>query len=716
VFRGRGELVVRAAMVTASVAGAAYLAWRLGWTLNPEAWGFSALLWAAEAFGWFSAVLFFFTVWRPEHPDPPPAPRGLRVDVFVPTKGEPLWVLRRTLLAAQRIRYPHRTLVLDDAGRAEVRELAVGLGCVYLSRPTHEHGKAGNLNFGLQHSEAEFVAVLDADHVAMPEFLDRVLGYFCDERVAFVQTPQDFYNLESYQHWVEPQTGRAWHEQALFFRVIQPGKQHWNAAFYCGSPAVLRRSALEDVGGFATETVTEDLHTSVRLHARGWKSVYHPEVLAYGLAPSTALPYRVQRLRWGRGAMQVLRIDNPLWRPGLTFPQRLTYLASMITWFEGWQKAILYLAPPVFFFTGWLPVRAVDWTFLAAFAAYHALSNVAFKLASRGYGMVLLTEHYNMARFATYVRATLNLLTGRATFEVTPKGPGDRGLAAETLLPQVAVLVANVVALAGFAVRAPFGGTLATAYVVNAVWAAWHAYLAGWTIRRTWLRQDRRAVPRLRAWLPVRVAWDGAGERVGLLRDFHEEGAGVELAGHGPVPPDGKPVRISLAPGWPHDEMVLEGQVVSTRPRDGVVDVAVRLSGLSGSAVETFLALVLFGAQRRLLERAGHPPDPLGRWEEQRRAGRRLQPKVLRAAWPGSVVWALLEDVSEGGARLLVPVEPPVGVRLSVMEMSEESALSGVTVWRRALPFGDSEVYWVGVQQVREDRVRPDTTREAVHR
>jgi len=430
------ELWTRAAMVCAGAAGAAYLVWRVLWTLNPEAWTFSFLLWGAEAFGWLSAVLFFFTVWKVEYPSPPPAPEGLRVDVLVPTKGEPLWVLRRTLLAAQRIRYPHRTVVLDDSGRPEVRELAASLGCLYLSRPTHEHGKAGNLNFGLRHSSSDFVAVLDADHVPVPEFLDRILGYFRDPRVAFVQTPQEFYNLESYQHWTEPTTGRSWHEQALFFRVIQPGKNHWNAAFYCGSPAVLRRAALEDVGGFATETVTEDLHTSIRLHARGWKSVYHSEVLAYGLAPSTAQPYRIQRLRWGRGAMQVLRLDNPLWRRGLTLPQRLTYLASMITWFEGWQKAVLYVAPPAFYLTGQLPVRAVDWVFLLAFAAYHLLSNLAFKLASRGYGMVLLTEHYNMARFATYMRATLNLLTARAVFHVTPKAGHHQGPPLEALVPQ----------------------------------------------------------------------------------------------------------------------------------------------------------------------------------------------------------------------------------------------------------------------------------------
>lgn len=691
-------------MVAASLVGAGYLAWRLGWTLNPEARAFSLLLWGAEAFGWFSAVLFFFTVWKPERPQPLQPPEGLAVDVLVPTKGEPLWVLRRTLLAAQRIRYPHRTLVLDDAGRPEVRKLAAKLGCVYLSRPTHEHAKAGNLNFGLQHSEAEFVAVLDADHVALPEFLHRVLGYFRDPRVAFVQTPQDFYNLESYQHWVEPRTGRAWHEQVLFFRVIQPGKQRWNAAFYCGSPAVLRRAALDDVGGFATETVTEDFHTAVRMHARGWKSVYHDEPLAYGLAPSTVTPYRAQRLRWGRGAMQVLRVENLLWRQGLSLPQRVTYLASAIHWFEGWQKAVLYLAPPVFFATGQPPIRAVDWAFLSAFTGYHLLSNLAFKLASRGYGMVLLTEHYNMARFASYIRATFSLLTGRARFEVTPKSPERKAPPAAALLPQLAVLAANAAAAVGCAVRAPAAGDLAVAYAVNAVWSVWHTYLAAWAVVAAYRSRDRRAVQRLRAHLPVRVWWQGGRETVGLLRDFHEEAAGLELPRGDSLPSAGAEVFVSLPPGWPHADVVLEGHVASVRTRGDSVHVGVRLVGVLSEAADVFLSVVLFGAQRRLLEQVGRPTDPLGSPERRRPAGqRRLESRPVRVVWPGEAVWGLLEDSSTGGARLLVPVPPPEGGDVAVLDAREQTALSGSVVWTKALPFGDGEVYWVGVRRM----VRP---------
>lgn len=184
----------------------------------------------------------------------------------------------------------------------------------------------------------------------------------------------------------------------MFYRAIQPGKDRLNSAFYCGSPAVLRRKALEEVGGFAVESVTEDVLTSLRLHRRGWKSVYHNETLIYGVAPSTGGSYLRQRLRWGRGAMQVLRLDNPVFGPGLTVAQRLSYLGSLIHWFEGWRKLVYYVSPPVFLITGILPIRALDLPFLALWGAYHGSMAVAFYLASRGYASVARAEQFGHER------------------------------------------------------------------------------------------------------------------------------------------------------------------------------------------------------------------------------------------------------------------------------------------------------------------------------
>lgn len=231
--------------------------------------------------------------------------------------------------------------------------LAERLGCEYLIRPDNTHAKAGNINAALRRTDGDFVVIVDCDTVPQPDFLDKTLGYFIDPTVALVQLPQEFYNVDSVQHTPSDDAPEPWHEQALFYRVIQPGKNKWDAAFWCGSPSVVRRAALESVGGVATESVTEDLHTTVRLHARKWKTVYHNERLAYGIAPQTMNAFSVQRLRWAQGTMQILRSrENPVLVPGLTVAQRLNYIASTATYFDAYTKLIFLLTPSIILVTG----------------------------------------------------------------------------------------------------------------------------------------------------------------------------------------------------------------------------------------------------------------------------------------------------------------------------------------------------------------------------
>ncbi len=245
--------------------------------------------------------------------------------------------------------------------------------------------------------------------------------------MAFVQTPQDFFNLDSYQHRHDSGERSVWTEQSLFFRVIQRGKDTWNAAFFCGSCAVVRRSALDEIGGFATGTVTEDLHTSIRLHAKGWKSVYHAQPLAFGVAPESIEPFIGQRVRWGQGAMHVWRKEGILTHKGLTLAQRLNYLASVLTYFDGWQKGVMYLAPVIVLLSGTMPLLAGTPEFLLHFVPYYLLTFWVFEEVGRGYGRSLFIEQYNMARFAAFAWATLAWVFPRMKFRVTAKGaPGTR--------------------------------------------------------------------------------------------------------------------------------------------------------------------------------------------------------------------------------------------------------------------------------------------------
>ncbi|MGH2703892.1 MAG: glycosyltransferase [Actinomycetota bacterium] len=678
------ELLVHIACVLAVLTGAVYLVWRLTASLNTHALWFSLPLWGAEAFGFVAAILFFFSVWNPWRREAPPAPRpGQTVDIFVPTYNEPLWIVRRTLMGAVSVAYPHETYLLDDGRRPEMERLAEEVGAHYLTRPDNAHAKAGNLNHALQHSSGDFVAIFDADHVAMPEFLDRTLGYFDDPKVAFVQTPHEFYNIDSYQHRTDKRSRTLWHEQALFFRLIQPGKDRWNAAFFCGSCAVIRRSALEEVGGIATETVTEDLHTSIRLHARGWRSVYQREVLAYGISPQSPLPYHVQRLRWGQGAMQVLRRENPLLVRGLSLPQRLSYLSSNLHYFEGFEKLAYFLAPPIFLVTGILPIHAEALPFLSRFAAYYLTLFAAFKLSSRGYGMSLLNEGYKMTRYYTYLKTTLGLFARKSlSFKVTMK-EGQERVPIVAAAPYLTILALSLTGLAVGSFRALSSGQADLGFWVNAGWAAWHALVSVWATRLALRSSDVRRVHRSNLGLPAR--WSTAGRSgVGVLADLHEGGGGLLVRDW---PADAGEVEVELL--WPDSPVQRTGRVQWVRQGQDATRVGLEWTCVEGAEAG---AAALFGitfGQRKLIRDLDRPADRLGLLEINRNKRRqRRVPVSIPALLLGEKepVWGLVEDWSDGGALLLMPVRLPPKSRVQVALWGDTSrVVRGSVAWASTL-------------------------------
>jgi cellulose synthase (UDP-forming) len=419
-IRRFSEAGILAVTVIAAVYTLYYLVWRLS-TLNPAAMAFSWLLWLAEAYGLMVFVLHAFMTWRLIYPTAPLPERNFTVDVFIPTYNEPVDVLRATLAGCAEIRYPHQTYILDDGAREEVRALATDFNCGYIARPTHEAAKAGNLNYALKQSGGELVATLDADHIPLPDFLDETIGFFNDRSVAAVQGPQLFYNVDSFEH-----EGPDWHEQKLFFHVILPGKNRTNSAFWCGSPAVLRRSAIESIGGIAEDTVTEDLHTSIRLARHGYHVVYVDRPMAVGLAPATVHDFLVQRFRWAQGAMQTFRIDNPLVCRGLSFRQRLSFFASMETYFDSIQKLVLLAIPVLVLLTGALPINTLTWPFWLRFTPYMILTFSALWLLGRGIYNIWDVLRYDTLKMFTFIAALPTLITGRARpFQVTSKVAGD---------------------------------------------------------------------------------------------------------------------------------------------------------------------------------------------------------------------------------------------------------------------------------------------------
>lgn len=521
-----------------------YFQWRMG-TLNPDAMFFSVLILAAELYGFVTAGMHIFMCQRLTVRTPPAAPAGATVDVLVPTYNESPEIVRKSLLAAVAMNYPHTTWLLDDGNRDEMRALAAELGCQYLARGNNAHAKAGNLNHALQHCRGEFVVVFDADHAPRQDFLLRTLGYFNDQQVAFVQTPQDFYNLDSYQHRAQKGRRLIWTEQSLFFRVLQRGKDCHNAAFYCGSCAVVRRSALDAIGGFATGTITEDLHTSIRMHERGYRSVYHAESLAFGIAPESVEPFLSQRIRWGQGAMQVWRKERILTNRGLTLAQKVNYFASMATYFDGWQKAIFYVAPAIVLFSGVMPIVTNTPDFLIHFLPYFLLTFLVFEEIGRGYGRSLLIEQYNMARFWAFAWSTLGLIVDQKKFKVTPKG--QKGSTWRWWsYPQMGVLALNALAMPiGLLIYAFYQHLPTNGLVANLIWAAANSSLALLVVffNRS-SGSNQRAIYRFPVPLPATVRFGNETSAIGTIDDISPHGfrlytrfpadlqAGQAISGH----------------------------------------------------------------------------------------------------------------------------------------------------------------------------------------
>ncbi|MBN2352469.1 MAG: cellulase family glycosylhydrolase [Spirochaetales bacterium] len=440
----RGETFRRSVIVALLFIIVFYLAWRILFTFNPQYAAYSVIFILADCLTGLSTIGLALSLWKPRTvPDAPPLP-GLSVDVFIPTFNEDIAILRRTIFCCVAMEYPHTTYVLDDGRRPEVKDLAESLGARYLTRENNRFGKAGNLNHALPRTNGDFIAVFDADFIPMRDFLTRLIGYFKDPGVALVQVPQQYYNLNSFQH--RRRAGRVWNEQEAFFDLILKGRNNWNAAFWCGTNALLRRAALEEAGGFATESVTEDMLTSMRLHARGWRSLYVDKPLAYGLAPVNVRQFLIQRRRWAKGAAQIFSRNNPLFKKGLSLMQRLCYFFSVMHFFDGLSRLVFYTIPAVYLLTGVCPISrnpANIWIILG----YIAVSIFSLHVIGRRKISFFNDELYGMIRFVAYLWGVVAGLFRRShRFAVTPKDQKTKH-ALSSIVGPAAIFCLNVTAV-----------------------------------------------------------------------------------------------------------------------------------------------------------------------------------------------------------------------------------------------------------------------------
>ncbi|MEX2280862.1 MAG: glycosyltransferase [Gemmatimonadota bacterium] len=730
--RGIGELphltvnqerLVRVLGVVSLLFGVYWLHWRWTETINPDALVFSLLLVSAETWGWVGSALFMFNAWRIPQRASPPAPPGRIVDVFITAYDEPLEVLRRTANGACAIRYPHRTYFLDDGKRDELRQIAQDLGIGYIRRTNNANAKAGNLNFALSVTSGEFILQLDSDHVPLPNIIHQLLGYFTDERVAFVQTPQDFYNTDSFTHVVNDHSRSLWEENRIFYSLLQPGKDHWNASFFCGSGGMLRRAALESIGGFSTNTIIEDMETSLKLHSNGWKSVFHPEALAFGLSPSSAGAFHVQRMRWAQGSMQILKKMNPLFLPGLSTGQRICYLAANLYPLDGLQKAIFYLTPVIFLFTGMVPIAADGKELMLRLLPYLVLSITAFELLARGTGFLFISERYNMAKFFTYIVALAAYFTnGKLKFNVTPKGVTD--VPFRTFAAPLFILVVSLAGVLWAPLARRFGWVdyqtrdFDLAFFASAMWVVWNVYFAAVVVRMSLRMRQQRSDHRFLDSLPVRIRVVGATEvpLLALTQDLNP--LGIAFRSTRSFAPDTEleiDLPLSTRP------VTAIGRVVHTECSEtthGTVYLhGVHFSGMSLEDRDTVEVHCMHHSvpiwrkrYRQSLDFFSKATEVMGNSRGVRRQLVQLPAHLrIRGETQSDLRAALLEEITVFGARILVENPIPEGTTVDFKVPGTKLAGSGTVVFSRPLELPMSVRFVVGLKLANATQaLRPD--------
>ncbi|WP_199320668.1 UDP-forming cellulose synthase catalytic subunit [Leptolyngbya sp. FACHB-261] len=535
-----------------------YLYYRATNTLNldnPLNTAASLMLFGAELYAVLVLLLGYFQTIRLTARRPPALPLEVedwpKVDVYIPTYNEAVEIVRKTALGALSVDYPNKAVYILDDGRKfperrkQLLAMAEEIGCGVLTRDNNDHAKAGNINAALRRTDGDLVLILDCDHIPTRNILLNTVGFFQDPLVSLVQTPHWFYNPDPFERNLLS-AGRVPSVQELFYKVVQRGNDFWNAAFFCGSAAVVRRAHLLLIGGIAIETVTEDCHTSFRLHAIGYKTIYYDQIMVAGLAPETFASYVSQQMRWARGMAQILRLENPLFKTGLTIPQRLCYFSAMLHFFYGIPRLAFAIAPVLFLLFRIEPIRGISFEtvvyalphiLLGSYANYALYKHVRYSFWSEVYEFAM--------SFYTAAVTTAALINPRAgAFNVTAKGISvtERNFDWGSARPLLAVTGLVFISLLVFPVWLFLAPEYWEAVTINAVWCAYNLILLVCALLASLEQPQLRNSHRLRRQISARI-FSGGRHWSGETVDISESGAKVVVSGW-PVLP--KRIEVEL--------------------------------------------------------------------------------------------------------------------------------------------------------------------------
>ncbi len=591
-----------------------YVVWRSLSTLNlanPLVGVFSLGLFVFEMFAILNTIIQLFLMLNVKDRRQEATRRSIAViqgiftpsvNILIPTYNEPIFIVRRTIIGCQALEYAKKKIyLLDDTRRPEMKTLAEELGCEYVTRPDNRYAKAGNLNHAISKIDGELIVVFDADFVPTKNFLTRTVGFFQDENVALVQTPQSFYNADPIARNLGLENILTPDEEG-FYRQLQPIRDAAGSVVCCGTSFVVRRSALDSVGGFVTDSLSEDYFTGIRLSAKGYNLIYLNEQLSAGLAAENIGAYVTQRLRWSRGTLQAFFIkSNPLTIPGLNLVQRLAHLEGLLHHSSSIARVYFLLIPLAYLFLGVIPIHATAVEIIYFYLPVYIINLAVFSWLNYRSRSAFLSDIYSLLLCfplaLNQIKVMLNPF-GRG-FKVTPKGkPSEKyhynwGLALPLMILFIATAVGLCRNLGMFMLDSSWTTTVSPELNLQVkgislgwYWSAYNLITLGISLlvlldapkldKYEWF--DLRRVVRLQ--FGERSLW-------GVSRIISEGGVEIALTQKPPFDlVENIPVKIEIA----EENLLMDAQVVWTGLKDEFPTVRVRFESVSLSQ------------QRRLVE------------------------------------------------------------------------------------------------------------------
>ncbi len=595
------------------------------------------LIYLAECYAITIHFLGMFVNISPMYRKPMPLPNNPSslpmVDIFIPTYNESEEIVRLTATAATQIDYPKEKIsihILDDGGTIakrnnpetsdsawkryySLKRMSSELGVNYMTREDNSHAKAGNLNNALKNTHGDIILFLDCDHVPTRDILKNTVGLFInDEKLFLVQTPHFFINPTT----VEKNIGSfssAPAENDMFYNVIQHGMDFWNASYFCGSAALMRRKYLLKCGGIAGDTITEDAETALRLHNMGYSSAYIGKPMVCGLSPETFDDYIIQRTRWAEGMVQIFILKNPLMAKGLTIPQRLCYFNSCFFWFFGIARVIFYIGPALFLILG-LKVYHASVSQIIAYALPHVLST--FIVMAFFYGNVrrpFFSEIYESVQSIFLTPAVISTMLNpkKPSFKITPKG---KKIKDEFINPHASsfflIALINIAAVPLAIFKWFYFPLFRSVVLITFCWCVYNLILAIVTLGAFWERGQARHYHRARVEGSVDLFFPRLNRSIkGEIKDISLTGIGIEMASSFSIEQDSEYVIIKASDSY-GDNYEFGGNIKTSKKRGERVICGIEFK--SDKDTYTQLVRFVYGDSKRWLDIVEERSRPAG--------------------------------------------------------------------------------------------------------